>query len=73
MEALLDPAAERRVKSPPRAGPPGLRLTPDDLEAYLDEPVPQGAGVRHAGDLPAERPRAVRRTCRRTRWSAPAR
>ena len=37
MEALLDPAAERRIKSPPRAGPSGLRLTPDDLEAYLDD------------------------------------
>lgn len=37
MEALLDPAAECRIKSPPRAGPSGLRLTPDDLEAYLDD------------------------------------
>ena len=37
MEALLDPAVERRIKSPPRAGPPGLKLTPDDLEAYLDD------------------------------------
>ena len=37
MKALLEPAAKRRVPSPPGAGPPGLRLTPDDLEAYLDD------------------------------------
>ncbi len=44
MEALLDPAVERRVQSPPRAGPPGLRLTPADLEAYLDSLSQQGRG-----------------------------
>ena len=44
MEALLDPAVERRVQSPPRAGPPGLRLTPADLEAYLDSLSRQGRG-----------------------------
>ena len=44
MEALLDPAVKRRVKSPPRAGPPGLRLTPGDLEAYLDSLSQQGRG-----------------------------
>ena len=44
MEALLDPAVKRRVKSPPRAGPPGLRLTPADLEAYLDSLSQQGRG-----------------------------
>ena len=37
MEALVDPTAERRVKSPPRAGPVGLTLTQGDLEAYLDD------------------------------------
>ena len=44
MEALLDPVAERRVQSPPRAGPPGLRLTPADLEAYLDSLSQLGRG-----------------------------
>ena len=44
MEALLDPAVKRRVKSPPRAGPPGLRLTPADLETYLDNLSQQGRG-----------------------------
>ena len=44
MEALLDPAVKRRVQSPPRAGPPGLRLTPADLEAYLDSLSQQGRG-----------------------------
>ena len=44
MEALLDPAVERRGQSPPRAGPPGLRLTPADLEAYLDSLSRQGRG-----------------------------
>ena len=44
MEALLDPAVKRRVKSPPRAGPPGLRLTPADLETYLDSLSQQGRG-----------------------------
>ena len=44
MEALLDPAVERRVQSPPRAGPPGLRLTPADLETYLDSLSQQGRG-----------------------------
>ena len=44
MEALLDPAVKRRVKSPPRAGPPGLRLTPGDLETYLDSLSQQGRG-----------------------------
>ena len=44
MEALLDPAVKRRVQSPPRAGPPGLRLTPADLEAYLDSLSQLGRG-----------------------------
>ena len=44
MEALLDSAVNRRVKSPPRAGPPGLRLTPADLETYLDSLSQQGRG-----------------------------
>ena len=44
MEALLDPVAERRVQSPPRAGAPGLRLTPADLEAYLDSLSQLGRG-----------------------------
>ena len=44
METLLDPVAERRVQSPPRAGPPGLRLTPADLEAYLDSLSQLGRG-----------------------------
>ena len=44
MEALLDPAVKRRVQSPPRAGPPGLRLTPADLETYLDSLSQQGRG-----------------------------
>ena len=37
LEALLDPSVERRIQSPPRAGPSGLKLTPDDLEAYLGD------------------------------------
>ena len=66
MEALLDPAVERRVQSPPRAGPPGLRLTPADLEAYLDDLARKGrvTGTLSAyrqnlyalyGDLPADK------------------
>ena len=42
VEALMDPALERRIKSPPRAGPLGLKLTPDDLEAYLDDLARKG-------------------------------
>ncbi len=52
MEAMLDPAVERRVSSPPRAGPPGLKLTSDDLEAYLDGLSRKG---RVAGTLTAYR------------------
>ena len=36
MEALLDPVVRNRRTAPPRAGPPGLRLTQEDLEAYVD-------------------------------------
>ena len=52
MEALMDPALERRIKSPPRAGPLGLKLTPDDLEAYLDDLARKG---RVTGTLSAYR------------------
>ena len=48
----MDPALERRIKSPPRAGPPGLKLTPDDLEAYLDDLAKKG---RVTGTLAAYR------------------
>ena len=43
MEALLDPAVERRVQSPPRAGPPGLRLTPATWR-HIWTACPAGAG-----------------------------
>ena len=52
VEALMDPALERRIKSPPRAGPLGLKLTPDDLEAYLDDLARKG---RVTGTLSAYR------------------
>ena len=48
----MDPALERRIKSPPRAGPLGLKLTPDDLEAYLDDLARKG---RVTGTLSAYR------------------
>ena len=52
MEALLDPALESRIRSTPRTGPPGLKLTPDDLEAYLDDLARKG---RVTGTLSAYR------------------
>ena len=42
MEKRLGPAAEHRDKSPPRTGAPGLRLTPEDLEAYLNDLAHKG-------------------------------
>ena len=35
MEAVLDPAENRRHRRPPRTGPPGLSLTEENLEEYL--------------------------------------
>ena len=32
----MDPVVRNRRTAPPRAGPPGLRLTQEDLEAYVD-------------------------------------
>ena len=55
MEAQLEPAVECRIKSQPRAGPPepmGLKLSPDDLEAYLDYLAKKG---RVTGTLSAYR------------------
>lgn len=52
MEAVLDPAVERRGGAVPRAGPAGLRLTLEDLEAYVEELSRRG---RVAGTLESYR------------------
>ena len=72
MEALLDPAVKRRVKFPTSCGTSGLRLTPADLETYLDSLSQQGRGRDTLADLPAQCPCAVRRTAGGQGRSAPA-
>ncbi len=50
MEALLDPAVERRVQSP-LVRDLGPAADPGGLGGISGQPVPAGTGTRYLGDL----------------------